>query len=193
VPEVRVINDKGEQLGVLSTFEAIRLAEEAGLDLVEVSPKAMPPVCRIMDFGKYKYEQKKKAAESRKHQSHVVVKEVKFRPKTEDHDYQFKVRHITRFLQEGNKAKVTVAFRGREITHAELGRAILDKIVKDVEQVGVVEQFPRLEGRHMIMILTPRVGKVHTASPPAAAASAQQPRSTGPAGGGAGGSGPRLR
>jgi translation initiation factor IF-3 len=190
---VRVINENGDQLGVLSTHEALRLAEEAGLDLVEVSPKAVPPVCRIMDFGKYKYEQKKKAAESRKHQSHVVVKEVKFRPKTEEHDYQFKVRHIQRFLQEGNKAKVTVAFRGREITHSELGRAILDKIVKDVEQVGVVEQLPRLEGRHMIMILTPRVGKIHSGAPastpvaPAPRPPAAPAVHRGPTGGGPGG------
>jgi translation initiation factor IF-3 len=165
-----VIGAAGEQLGVLPTHQAISLAEEAILDLVEVSPKAVPPVCKIMDFGKYKYEQKKKAAESRKHQSHVVVKEVKFRPKTEEHDYQFKLRHIQRFLQEGNKAKVTIAFRGREITHSDIGRAVLERITKDCEQIGMVEQTARMEGRHMLMILAPRVGKVHAtpAAPPPA-------------------------
>ncbi len=177
MPEVRVIGAAGEQLGVLPTFQAITLAEEAGLDLVEVSPKAVPPVCKVMDFGKYKYEQKKKAAESRKHQSHVVVKEVKLRPKTEEHDYQFKVRHIVRFLQEGNKAKVTIAFRGREITHSEIGRAVLERITREVEQVGMVEQTPRMEGRHMLMILAPRVGKVHSAPSQAPAAPAPAQRS----------------
>lgn len=170
-------------MGVLSIGQAVAAAEEAGLDLVEVSPKAIPPVCRIMDFGKYKYEIKKKAAESRKNQSHVVVKEVKFRPKTEEHDYQFKVRHITRFLQEGNKAKVTVAFRGREITHSEIGRALIDRITKDVEQVGMVEQPGRLEGRHMIMILAPRTGKIHTSTPSAPPAASPTPRPSGPAAG----------
>jgi translation initiation factor IF-3 len=165
VPEVRVIGDNGEQLGVMSIGEAIARAEEAGLDLVEVSPKAVPPVCRVMDFGKYKYEQKKKAAESRKHQSHVTVKEVKFRPNTEEHDYQFKVRNIIRFLQEGNKSKVTITFRGREITHADLGRAVADRIAKETEAVGIIESPARLEGRHMIMILAPRTGKVHSPTP----------------------------
>jgi translation initiation factor IF-3 len=179
-----VIGANGEQLGVLPTHQAVSLAEEAGLDLVEVSPKAVPPVCKIMDFGKYKYEQKKKAAESRKHQSHVVVKEVKFRPKTEEHDYQFKLRHIQRFLQEGNKAKVVVAFRGREVTHADIGRAVLDRITRECEQLGVVEQTPRMEGRHMLMILAPRVGKVHAAAPAAPPVAPKGPGSGGPAGGG---------
>jgi translation initiation factor IF-3 len=189
---VRVINHDGTQLGVLSTHQALSLAEEAGLDLVEVSPKANPPVCRIMDFGKYKYEQKKKAAESRKHQSHVVVKEVKFRPKTEEHDYQFKMRHIQRFLTEGNKAKVVIAFRGREITHQDIGRAMLERITKELEAMSVVEQMPRLEGRHLLMILAPRVGKVPAPQPPAARpqpAPAAAPRSVsgGPVGGSTGG------
>lgn len=176
VPEVRVIADNGDQMGIMAIGMALAAAEEAGLDLVEISPKANPPVCRIMDFGKYKYELKKKAAESRKHQSHVVVKEVKFRPKTEEHDYQFKLRHIIRFLQEGNKSKITITFRGREITHAEIGKALADRIVKETEAVGVVEAPPRLEGRHMIMILTPRSGKVHTPTAPApASTTAAQP------------------
>jgi translation initiation factor IF-3 len=185
VPEVRVIDENGQQLGIMPTHQALSLAEAAGLDLVEVSPKAAPPVCRIMDFGKYKYEQKKKAAESRKHQSHVVVKEVKFRPKTEEHDYQFKLRHIQRFLQEGNKAKVTIAFRGREITHSDLGRAVLERITRELEGMSVVEQSPRMEGRHMLMILAPRVGKIASPAPsprPAAPNNPAGPR--GPGGGG---------
>ena len=175
VPEVRVIADNGDQMGIMAIGMALAAAEEAGLDLVEISPKANPPVCRIMDFGKYKYELKKKAAESRKHQSHVVVKEVKFRPKTEEHDYQFKLRHIIRFLQEGNKSKVTITFRGREITHAEIGKALADRIARETESVGVVEQSARLEGRHMIMILTPRSGKVHPAPTPAPVAQPSAP------------------
>ena len=144
-------------MGVLSINDALRAAEEAGLDLVEVSPKAIPPVCRIMDFGKYKYELKKKAAESRKHQSHVVVKEVKFRPKTEEHDYQFKVRHITRFLQEGNKVKSTVIFRGRENAHHERGREMLGEIIEKLQDVAKVEKMPSMEGgKSMIAVLTPK-------------------------------------
>ena len=132
-----------------------RAAEEK-LDLVEVAPKASPPVCRIMDYGKYKYMQAKKLQEARKKQTTIQVKEVKIRPKTEEHDYQFKLRHIKRFLSEKNKAKVTIMFRGREIAHSELGMKVLERIIADIEEEGIVEQSPKLEGRNMIMILAPR-------------------------------------
>jgi translation initiation factor IF-3 len=125
------------------------------MDLVEVNPMAKPPVCKIMDYGKFKYEEKKKASEAKKKQVVVHLKEVKLRPKTEEHDYEFKVRNVRRFLEEGNKAKVTIVFRGREITHKELGSAILDDVNKDLKEVAVVEQMPRMEGRQMFMILAP--------------------------------------
>jgi translation initiation factor IF-3 len=151
--EVRVINSDGEQLGVLDTREAIRKAEEQGLDLVEVAPTAKPPVCRIMDFGKYKYEMAKKAAESRKHQTVIVVKEIKLRPRTDDHDVNFKLNNIKRFLEDGNKVKVTVMFRGREMAHIDHGRAVLDRIVAELQNDAVIEQPPRLEGRNMTLLL----------------------------------------
>lgn len=134
---------------------ALERAQAEGMDLVEVNPMAKPPVCKIMDYGKFKYEEKKKASEAKKKQVVVHLKEVKLRPKTEEHDYEFKVRNIRRFLEEGNKAKVTIMFRGREITHKELGSAILDDVIKDLKDVTVVEQAPRMEGRQMFMILAP--------------------------------------
>jgi len=151
--EVRVINSDGEQLGVLDTREAIKRAEEQGLDLVEVAPTAKPPVCRIMDFGKYKYEMAKKAAESRKHQTVIVVKEIKLRPRTDDHDVNFKMNNIKRFLEEGNKVKVTVMFRGREMAHIDHGRKVLERIVSELQNDAVVESPPRLEGRNMTLLL----------------------------------------
>ncbi len=154
VKEVRVIAADGEQLGVLQLRDALKKADEAGLDLVEVAPTANPPVCRIMDFGKYKYELNKKANESRKHQTVIVVKEIKLRPRTDEHDIQFKTNNIKRFLEEGDKVKVTIMFRGREMAHPEQGRALLERIVKDLETVAVVEQMPRMEGRNMFMMLT---------------------------------------
>jgi translation initiation factor IF-3 len=153
--EVRVVGSAGEQLGVLSIEAALERAQTEGLDLVEVNPMAKPPVCKIMDYGKFKYEEKKKASEAKKKQVVVHLKEVKLRPKTEEHDYEFKVRNVKRFLEEGNKAKVTIVFRGREITHKELGSAILDDVNKDLKEVAVVEQAPRMEGRQMFMILAP--------------------------------------
>ena len=140
----------------MSLEEALSRAAEEKLDLVEVAPKASPPVCRIMDYGKYKYMQAKKLQEARKKQTTIQVKEVKIRPKTEEHDYQFKLRHIKRFLGEKNKAKVTIMFRGREIAHSELGLKVLERIIADIEEEGLVEQAPRLEGRNMTMILAPR-------------------------------------
>ena len=155
VPQVRVIGADGAQLGVLDTSEALRIAEEGGLDLVEVSPKAMPPVCKIMDYGKFKYEEKKKASEAKKKQVVVHLKEVKLRPKTEDHDYDFKVRNVKRFLEEGNKARITIMFRGREITHPEIGRELLQRVATNLGAAANVEKQPSMEGRFMNMILAP--------------------------------------
>ena len=140
---------------MLSIEQALERAQSEGMDLVEVNPMAKPPVCKIMDYGKFKYEEKKKASEAKKKQIVVHLKEVKLRPKTEEHDYEFKVRNIKRFLEEGNKARVTIVFRGREITHKELGSAILDDVNKDLKEVAVIEQHPRMEGRQMFMILSP--------------------------------------
>jgi translation initiation factor IF-3 len=131
------------------------LAEEAGLDLVEISPNASPPVCKIMDFGKFKYEQQKKESEARKKQKTIDVKEVKFRPNTDTHDYDVKMRSVMRFLEEGDKVKVTLRFRGREMAHAELGRNLLERVASDVEEHGKVEAIPRLEGRQMVMMINP--------------------------------------
>lgn len=156
VREVRVISQEGEQLGILPIREALQLAEEQSLDLVEVAPDAKPPVCRIMDFGKYKYQQSKRLQLAKKKQKVISVKEIKLRPKTEEHDYQFKTQHVRRFLQDGHKTKVTVVFRGREIAHAELGRRMLDRIATDMEDVGTVEQTAQQEGRNMTMVLSPR-------------------------------------
>jgi translation initiation factor IF-3 len=142
-------------LGNLPTEVALARAQELGLNLVEVNPMAKPPVCKIMDYGKFKYEEKKRANEAKKKQVVVKVKEIKLRPKTEDHDYETKVRHVREFLEEGNKAKITIMFRGREITHREIGTRVLDDVVQDLKDVAVVEQTPRLEGKQMFMILGP--------------------------------------
>lgn len=152
---MRAVGPAGEQLGVLTIEAALEKAAEFGMDLVEVNPMAKPPVCKIMDYGRFKYEEKKRASEAKKKQVVVHLKEVKMRPKTEEHDYEFKVRNVKRFLEEGNKARITIMFRGREITHKELGQALLDDVIKDVKDVGVVEQVPRMEGRQMFMILAP--------------------------------------
>jgi len=153
---IRLVGVDGEQIGVVSVEEGLAMAREQGFDLVEVAPKATPPVCRIMDYGKYKYEQSKRAKEARKHQHVILVKEMKFRPKTEDHDYQFKLKHIKKFLADGNKVKVTVRFRGREMAHTELGRTMLERLVHDTEESATVEQQPKLEGRNMILVLGPK-------------------------------------
>ena len=165
VPEVRVIGADGAQIGVIPTHEALKLAEEAGFELVEVNPRAAPPVCKIMDFGKFKYETSKKEKASRKHQSTIVLKEIKLRPKTDDHDFDFKVKHIRRFLGEGNKCKLVIVFRGREIVHPETGQAMLDSVVKAVSDIAMVEQRPMMEGRRMVMIIGPRGGVIRPASP----------------------------
>ena len=153
--EVRVIDQEGKQLGVLPVVEALRLAVNAELDLVEVSGKSDPPVCRIMDYGKFKYQQSKKAHDAKKKQTVIHLKEVKMRPKTEEHDFQFKLRHIERFLKEGNKTKITVVFRGRELAHPDLGRNLLGRVTEGTKEWGKVEQPPKFEGRNFIMIRAP--------------------------------------
>lgn len=153
--QVRVVDEAGGQLGVMETKVALDMARDRGMDLVEISPNAQPPVCKIIDYGKYKYQLKKKSHEAKKKQFVALLKEVKFRPRTEEHDFAFKVRHILRFLDEGHKAKVTVVFRGREMAHQEFGRLLLERVVKETEVKGKVERFPKMEGRSMIMILTP--------------------------------------
>ncbi|MDR2141869.1 MAG: translation initiation factor IF-3 [Deltaproteobacteria bacterium] len=154
--QVRVITDEGEQMGILPLSQALSAAVEAGLDLVEVAPEADPPVCRIMDFGRYKYQQSKKTSESKKKSTVIEIKEVKFRPKTDEHDYQFKLRNILKFLAEKNKIKVSLMFRGREISHSNIGRDLMERVIRDVAESGQPEQTPKLEGRSMIMILTPK-------------------------------------
>jgi translation initiation factor IF-3 len=153
--EVRVIDPEGKQLGILPLAEALRAAANFDLDLVEVSAKSEPPVCRIMDYGKFRYQQSKKAHEAKKKQAIVHIKEVKMRPKTEEHDFQFKLRHIERFLREGDKTKVTIVFRGREMAHPDLGRNILTRVTEGTREWGRVEQAPKLEGRNFTMVLTP--------------------------------------
>ena len=154
--EVRVIGAEGEQLGILQRNEAIAMAREIGCDLVEVSSNATPPVCRIMDYGKFKYEQQKKKQDAKKRQAVVQVKEIKVRPKTDEHDYDTKLKHIRSFLEDGDRCKVTVFFRGREIVHKDRGIEILERIVKDLEDVGKVEQEPRAEGRTLQMLVVPK-------------------------------------
>src|SRR5690625_971560 len=156
ISPVRVISPEGNQLGIMPIEEAMTLAEEEGLDLVEVAPNARPPVCRIMDYGKYKYEEARRQRQARKRQHQILVKEVKFRPGIEDHDFDFKVRHARRFLEEGNKVKATMMFRGRQMAHPELGRDVLARVAEAVDDVGRIESEPLLEGRNMTMILAPR-------------------------------------
>jgi translation initiation factor IF-3 len=153
--EVRVVGPEAEQLGILPIDQALARAQELGMDLVEVSPMAKPPVCKIMDYGKFKYTEKKKQNEAKKKQVVVQLKEVKLRPRTEEHDYNVKIGKIREFLHEANKARVTVMFRGREITHRELGQRVLQRVIEDVKEVAVIESAPRMEGRQMFMILAP--------------------------------------
>jgi len=154
---VRVVSSEGEQLGVMPIQQALETARQRELDLVEVAPEAAPPVCRIMDFGKFKYMQARRQKEARKKQTVIVVKEVKMGPKTERHDFEFKLKHVRRFLEEGNKAKVTVRFKGREMAHTELGWKMLNKMTEAVADVATVENHPRMEGRMLSMILSPKV------------------------------------
>ena len=165
VPEVRVIMEDGEQKGIMATRDALRLADEKGLDLVEIAPTSRPPVCRIMDFGRFKYEESKKKRATKRKSSTLELKEIKFRPKTDQHDMEFKIRHVRRFLEEGNKCRLVIVFRGREITHPETGVAVLDRVVESVKDIGTVEVRPNMEGRRMIMIVAPLGGVVRRAAP----------------------------
>ncbi|WP_449301242.1 translation initiation factor IF-3 [Plastorhodobacter daqingensis] len=155
-PEIRLIGADGENVGVVSPAKALAMAEEAGLDLVEISPNAEPPVCKIMDFGKFKYEQQKREAEARKKQKIIEVKEIKFRPGTDTHDYEVKMRSVVKFLENGDKVKVTLRFRGREMAHQQLGLELLNRVAADVAEIGKIENFPKLEGRQMVMMIGPR-------------------------------------
>ncbi len=156
VREVHLIDKDGANRGTVATAEAVRLAQEAGLDLVEIAPNADPPVCKLMDYGKYKYQEQKKAAEARKKQKVVEVKEIKFRPMIDDHDYDVKMRSMVRFFEDGDKVKVTLRFRGREMAHQELGMQLLSRVKEDTGKLAKVEQEPRMEGRQMVMVLAPR-------------------------------------
>ncbi|PVZ48163.1 translation initiation factor IF-3 [Thalassobacter stenotrophicus] len=153
--EIRLIGAEGENLGVVSPAKAMSLADEAGLDLVEISPNAVPPVCKIMDFGKFKYEQQKKEAEARKKQKIIEIKEVKFRPGTDTNDYDVKMRNVYKFLENGDKVKITLRFRGREMAHQNLGRELLERVAGDVDGLGKVENMPKMEGRQMVMMIGP--------------------------------------
>ncbi|WP_244176654.1 translation initiation factor IF-3 [Thioclava sediminum] len=153
--EIRLIGAEGENVGVVTPREAMTMAEEAGLDLVEISPNANPPVCKIMDFGKFKYEQQKREAEARKKQKTIEIKEVKFRPGTDVHDYDVKMRNVVKFLENGDKVKVTLRFRGREMAHQDLGLELLNRVRTDVGELGKVENMPKLEGRQMVMMIAP--------------------------------------
>ena len=164
-PEVRLSGVNNEPLGVVSIHEALRMAGELDVDLVEIAATASPPVCRLMDYGKFKYQEQKKAAEAKSKQKVIEVKEVKFRPGTDDGDYNVKVRNIKRFLEEGDKCKITLRFRGREITHQEIGMALLQRMRDELADLIVVEQFPKLEGRQMVMVIAP--GKKKAAAPSA--------------------------
>ena len=154
-PEIRLIGADGDNVGVVSPRRAMELAEEAGLDLVEISPNATPPVCKIMDYGKFKYEQQKRESEARKKQKTIEVKEVKFRPNTDTHDYDVKMRNVFRFLEAGDKVKVTLRFRGREMAHQNLGRDLLERVAEDVKELGKIENMPKMEGRQMVMMIGP--------------------------------------
>ena len=153
---MRLIDAEGNQVGVVSRYEALRMAEEAELDLVEISPQAVPPVCKIMNYGKFRYQQQKKANEAKKNQKVLEVKEVKFRPGTEEADYQVKLRNVTRFLEDGDKVKITLRFRGREMAHQNVGMQVYERIEKELGEQIVVEQRPKLEGRQMVMVISPR-------------------------------------
>ena len=153
---MRLVGANGEMIGVVSIREALERAEQAGLDLVEVAPQAEPPVCKILDFGKFKYEEQKKKNEARKRQKVIEVKEIKFRPGIDDHDYEVKIRAMKKFIGEGDKVKITLRFRGRELAHQELGAKLLDRVREDLNELAKVEQYPRMEGRQMTMVIAPK-------------------------------------
>jgi translation initiation factor IF-3 len=174
---VRVIGDDGEQFGVLPLFEALRMAQERGVDLVEVAPTAVPPVCRLLDYGKYRFDQDKKEREARKNQKVALLKEVRMGPATDDHDLDFKSKAIQKFIEDGDKVKVTVRFRGRQMAHPQLGRQVLDSIAQKLQGVAAVERAPLVEGRTMSMIMTAPTGRATSAAPPAPVSAAQPTRS----------------
>ncbi|MER3421315.1 MAG: translation initiation factor IF-3 [Chloroflexota bacterium] len=181
--EVRLIDENNVQIGVVPTHQALAMARERGLDLVEVAPTAVPPVCRILDYGKFKYEQSKKEREARKHQKQVRVSEVRMRPKIDEHDVDFKARNVEKLLKEGDKVKVTIMFRGREVTHPQIGRALLDRVYERVKDIAVLERSPVLEGRNMVMVLAPapakpQRGAVGRGSAPAAPSTVSQGSAT---------------
>ncbi len=178
IREVRLIDEEGQQLGIVPTFQALQTARERGLDLVEVAPNAMPPVCRIMDWGKERYEQSRKERESRRNSKAITIKEIRLKPKTDDHDLDTKTRKAKEFLQDGDKVKLTVLFRGRENLHPEVGRALLDRMLDQLGPLAVIESTPRLEGRNMTAMLAP---KKQPPPPSAAAAQASNPRPSAPA------------
>ena len=155
-PEVRLVAENGDQLGIKPVVEALRLAEEANVDLVEIAPLAVPPVCKLMDYGKFRYREQKKEHEAKRKQKQIQVKEIKFRPGTDEGDYKIKLQKLIDFLNAGDKAKVTLRFRGREMAHKEFGERLLERVRKDLDAVGLVEQFPKLEGRQMVMVLAPK-------------------------------------
>ena len=159
VREIRVIDETGQQLGIMPPPQALVIAKQKGLDLVEISPTAVPPVCRIMDFGQYQYQEQKRAREAKKHQRVIEVKEIKFRPKVDVHDYEFKRKHIERFLAEGDKVKATIFFRGREMAHPEIGRRILDRLIAELAEIAIAETVPRQEGNQMHVIFSQRAGR----------------------------------
>ena len=154
-PEVQVINSSGENLGILNTNEAIAMAKEEGLDLIEIAPNAKPPVCKIIDMGKYKYDEQKKANQAKKKQKKIELKEIKLRPVTETHDYQFKIKNAKKFISKGDKVKFTIRFKGRELQHSHLGRELMDKIKDDMQDIGKVELHPKFDGKQMIMVIQP--------------------------------------
>lgn len=154
--EIRVIDSNGEQIGIMPIKKALKLAQEKQLDLVKVAPQAKPPVCRIMDYGKYKYEQSKKEKEARKKQKIINIKEIRMSPKIEEHDFQVRVRNAQRFINDGDKVKVTIRFRGREIAHTDLGLEVLEKMAQELKDIAIVEKKPKVEGKNMVMILSPK-------------------------------------
>jgi len=168
-PEVRLVAENGDQLGIKPVMEALRLAEEANVDLVEIAPLAVPPVCKLMDYGKFRYREQKKAHEAKLKQKQIQVKEIKFRPGTDEGDYKIKLAKLIDFLEAGDKAKVTLRFRGREMAHKEFGERLLERVRKDLDAVGLVEQFPKLEGRQMVMVLAPKKKAPLTKEKPAPA------------------------
>jgi translation initiation factor IF-3 len=174
-PEVRLSGIENEPLGVVSLMEALRMAGDLDVDLVEIAATAIPPVCRLMDYGKFKYQEQKKAAEAKAKQTVIEIKEIKFRPGTDDGDYNIKMRNIKRFLSEGDKCKITLRFRGREITHQEIGMALLNRIRSELGDTILIEQFPKLEGRQMIMMIAPGRKKSGASAPKAAVESSAEP------------------